>query len=162
MATPILSHEDRNTLLQNEQTDDFSTFQASDELTETGENSLGLTEQGNEKLAQALGWFSLALGAAELFAPNGTARLIGVRPKPNLFRILGVREIASGIGILTSGRKPAAAMWSRVAGDAMDLSLLGAAFASPDSEKGKLAAATIAVAGVTALDVICSQNLSRS
>src|SRR3954465_5925406 len=31
-------------------------------------------------LATFLGWFSVALGAAELLAPRGTLRAIGVRP----------------------------------------------------------------------------------
>lgn len=116
----------------------------------------------DERLARALGWFSISLGAAQILAPRGLARFIGVNPRPALLRMLGAREITSGIGILTGGRKPAGAMWSRVAGDAMDLALLGAALTSPASKKGRVAAAAAAVAGVTALDVICSQNLSRS
>jgi uncharacterized membrane protein len=52
-------------------------------------------------------------------------------------------------------------MWSRVAGDAMDLGLLGTAFASDRAQKGRVAAAAAAVAGVTLLDVICGGQLSR-
>ncbi|HEX4948410.1 MAG TPA: SRPBCC family protein, partial [Blastocatellia bacterium] len=112
-------------------------------------------------LARGLGWFSLGLGVAEMVAPRGLARLIGLRgDHSNLFRMLGAREIASGIGLLTQ-RQPTAGAWSRVAGDAMDLALLGTAFTSPKANRGRLAAATAAVAGVTALDVLCSQQLSR-
>ena len=52
-------------------------------------------------------------------------------------------------------------MWSRVAGDALDLASLGAAAASPDSNKGRLAFATANVLAVTALDVICAKQLSN-
>lgn len=119
----------------------------------------GLSE---EQLARGLGWFSIGLGLAELAAPRGLTRLIGVHGNhTGLLRLLGLREIASGIGILTQ-RRPAAGAWSRVGGDAIDLALLGAAFTSPKADRGRLALATAAVAGVTALDVICSQQLSRS
>lgn len=118
--------------------------------------------QNNEQIARALGWFSIGLGLAQIAAPHALAKLIGIEPKPILFRLLGAREITSGVGILAGGYKPAGAMWSRVAGDAMDLALLGAAFRSPDSKKGRVAAATAAVLVVTALDFACSQNLTRS
>lgn len=128
-----------------------------------------MSRQGGEsqdkkdgQIARALGVFSIGLGLAEIVAPYELAKLIGVSPRPVLFRLLGAREIASGVGILVGGNKPAAPMWSRVAGDAMDLALLGAAFRSPAAKKGRLAAATAAIAGVTALDLMCSQNLSQS
>jgi uncharacterized membrane protein len=72
---------------------------------------------------------------------------------------MGLREITAGIGILTT-RRPAGWVWSRVAGDAMDLALLGTALASKDSDKGRVAAATGAVIGVTALDIYNAQRLS--
>ncbi|MFN7927941.1 MAG: SRPBCC family protein [Blastocatellia bacterium] len=114
-----------------------------------------------QQLARGLGWFSLGLGVAEVVAPRGLARLIGLRGNHDaLLRWLGAREIASGIGMLTE-RRPARSAWSRVAGDAMDLALLGTAFTLPKSNRGRLVAATAAVAGVTALDVLCSQQVSR-
>jgi uncharacterized membrane protein len=119
-----------------------------------------------EKIARGLGWFSIGLGLAEIAAPRGLAKLIGVRGDySSLLRILGTREIASGIGILTR-RHPnespnAFWMWSRVGGDAIDLALLGAASQLRRSDKGRIAAAAAAVAGVTALDMICSQRLTR-
>jgi uncharacterized membrane protein len=114
-----------------------------------------------EQLARGLGWLSLGLGLAQVVAPRGLSKMIGLRGNHNgLFRLLGAREIASGIGILTQ-RRPAAGAWARVAGDTMDLALLGSAFTLPRSNRGRLAATTAAVAGVTALDVFCSQQLSR-
>lgn len=118
---------------------------------------------GSRQLAQALGWFSIGLGLAELAAPGSVARLIGVpdtdRSRSTL-RMLGLRELSSGIGMLSQPH-PAGWAWSRVAGDVMDLSLLGTALTSDDAKKGRVAAATAAVAGVTALDLLCSDQLSR-
>ena len=121
----------------------------------------GLERLDEERLARGLGWFSIGLGLAEVIAPQGLAELIGVSDDRRvLVRMLGLREIASGIGILTR-RRPAGWLWSRVMGDMMDLALLGGALISPGSRRNKVLAATAAVAGVTVLDVICSQQLSR-
>lgn len=112
-----------------------------------------------QPLATALGWFSLGLGLAEVVMPRSLSKFFGIEDRPLLLRLLGAREIASGIGILTQ-RQPAGGLWARVGGDLMDLALLGAAMASPNTNRGALAAATTAVAGVTALDVRCAQQLS--
>src|SRR5581483_3751869 len=113
-----------------------------------------------QRLARALGWFSVALGLAEVVAPKQLGRAIGINGKSSMLRAMGLREIASGVGILTQQRP--GWMWSRVAGDAMDLALLGAAMASDRSNRTRLAAATAAVAGVAALDIYCSQQMSRN
>jgi uncharacterized membrane protein len=113
-----------------------------------------------EKLARGLGWFSIGLGLAEVLAPGGIAKITGVSKKnTGLIRLFGLREIASGIGIFSQGHRPTEAVWSRVVGDALDLACLGAAFASPKTKKGRLAFATANVLAVTALDVLCAQQL---
>jgi uncharacterized membrane protein len=90
------------------------------------------------------------------------AKVAGLEGRnPDLIRLFGLREIASGVAILMR-KRPAAAVWSRVAGDALDLACLGASFASPRSSKGRLAFATANVLAVTALDVICAQQLSTN
>jgi uncharacterized membrane protein len=120
-----------------------------------------LKETNAQRLARGLGWFSIGLGLAEVLAPRGVAKIAGVRGNhTGLIRLFGLREIASGIGIFMQ-RRPAEAVWSRVAGDALDLAALGVAFASRDSRKGRVAFATANVLGVTALDVLCAQQLSR-
>ncbi|MEZ0229291.1 MAG: hypothetical protein ACAI25_11750 [Planctomycetota bacterium] len=112
-----------------------------------------LPKSGDAALAKGLGAFSIGLGLAEVLAPGALASLIGIRPRPILFRLLGLREIASGVAVL-SGRKPAGALWSRVAGDAIDLGFLGAALASPATNRRRALFATANVCGVTALDVL--------
>ncbi|MBI1891218.1 MAG: SRPBCC family protein [Burkholderiales bacterium] len=111
---------------------------------------------GNDVLSQALGWFSIGAGVAELMAPRRIGRASGTGHHPWLMRALGAREIVSGIGILAQPRQPRW-MWARVAGDAMDLALLALAASSGKSvtRKKKVAVATVAIAGITALDVLC-------
>ena len=120
--------------------------------------------QGTEKdsVTQALGWFSVGLGAAELFAPRAVAHLIGVDDDDNraLLRAYGVRELIAGLAIV-SRPKPTYWMWNRVLGDVVDLASLARAMRSPDNNRLKLAAATLAALGVTALDIACSVQLTR-
>ena len=113
------------------------------------------TSQG--ALARGLGWFSIGLGVAQVAVPKAVSRLVGIRPTAasrEVMRAIGMRELVAGAGLL-AGKKPAPFLWARVAGDAMDLALLGNALAS-DSEKARTGAATAAVAGVTALDLLAA------
>ena len=108
-------------------------------------------------LARGLGWFSIGLGAAQIAAPGAVSRLVGVRPTGgtrSLMRALGIREVAAGVPLLA--RRTGFA-WARVAGDAMDLALLGNALASR-SDKARTGAATAAVVGVAALDVVAARR----
>ena len=115
-------------------------------------------------LAAFLGWFSIGLGVAQVTAPGGVARLIGMRDDDHnrsTMRALGMREIASGVGIL-SGTRQSPWLWSRVAGDAMDLGIPSRNLRGDGDERGRTAAATAAVLGVTALDFLCAQQVTRT
>lgn len=115
-----------------------------------------------EQLATGLGLFSLALGAAELFAPDRVAEHIGVRADARTSRLLrafGAREIASGLAILSDPRA-AGPVWSRVVGDALDVATLMAFTADARANRTRLGIATAAVAGVSALDMLCAQRLT--
>lgn len=124
------------------------------EVIETGPSSRGTSDQ----LAVALGWFSLALGAAELFAPGRLARALGMEGKENLIRAYGVREI--GAGMMCLAPEKTLGVWSRVAGDGLDLATLYGAFTDDNPKKKNVAIAMAAVAGVTLLDVACAQGLT--
>jgi len=117
-------------------------------------------KEGREKLVTALGWFSVGLGLAEVLFPRLLCRLIGVKPRPFLTQLLGVREIASGIGLLTQPRKQP---WlkARVVGDAMDLSLLGLAATSHKSKSAPLALTIGSVAAVTTVDFLCCKDFAK-
>ena len=121
------------------------------------------TRLPNERLATGLGWFSLALGTAELAAPRTMARLIGIPDDPRLVSVLrafGAREIASGLGLLAQPDHAGWA-WSRVGGDAIDLAFLGSAANEESSDQHRVALAAAAVAGVAALDLICARGLQE-
>ncbi|HEX4667296.1 MAG TPA: SRPBCC family protein [Chthoniobacterales bacterium] len=119
------------------------------------------TRKGGERLAKALGWFSVGLGVAEIAFPRALERFIGVRRQPVLLPALGFRELISGIGILAT-KRPAGWIWSRVAGDAMDLSLLAGADICRENDKARRKTAFANVLGVTALDIIAAVSLTRS
>jgi uncharacterized membrane protein len=122
----------------------------------------GSAPRDSQQLARALGWFSIGLGLTQLLAPRGLGRAIGVGQHPVLMPLLGLREIAAGVGILAQPI-PTAGVRARVAGDLLDLGLLGAALATARrSERPRVIAATAAVVGVTALDVLCSAKLGRA
>jgi hypothetical protein len=115
-------------------------------------------------LPLALGWFSIALGVAELMAPRQMARLIGVTPNGrtrSILRAYGAREIATGIGILAQPTE-AKWLWSRVSGDAIDLATLGQASRDDRTDPARLSLATAAVLGVTALDVVAARTVANA
>lgn len=116
-----------------------------------------------EQLAIGLGWFSIALGIAELAAPHSVARFIGVPTDPTTVSVLrssGAREVGNGLAILAQPDRPAW-MWSRVAGDALDLATLSNAMGSSQTDRGRAMFATAALLGVAALDVVCARQLSQ-
>ena len=114
-------------------------------------------------LANFLGWFSLGLGVAQVVAPDAISRLIGVdddNRNTEFMRAMGMREISHGVAILANAR-PEKAVWSRVAGDMLDLAVLGKIAANPANDRGRTLGATLAVLGVTALDYYTAKQLSR-
>ncbi len=119
---------------------------------------------GGQTNADLLGYFSLGLGLAELLAPNLMSRLIGVKHPDETnratMRVMGAREITAGIGILAS-QQPAKAVWARVAGDALDLALLGKTLANSENDRGRTLFAAVNVLAVTALDITTARQLSE-
>ena len=116
-----------------------------------------------EQLAMGLGWFSIGLGLAEVAAPRSLARLIGLpdnRITTATLQALGAREMAHGIAILAQPES-AVRVWTRVGGDALDLSVLGSALADDETDRTRLVAAISAVLGVSVLDVVTARRLGR-
>jgi uncharacterized membrane protein len=111
-------------------------------------------------MARALGWFSIGLGLTQILAPRALARATGMRNHSRLMRAVGIREVVSGAGILV--RNKPGWIWTRVAGDAMDLALLGMAATERGQRRSRLAITAAAVAGVAAVDVMASVQQARS
>lgn len=111
-------------------------------------------------LARALGWASVGLGIFQVMAPDRVTGFLGIdEDHAGLVRLYGGREIAQGIAIL-SERTPAAGVWSRVAGDALDLATLGVAMSRAEPRRDRVALAMVMVVGIGVIDAICARQLS--
>lgn len=132
------------------------------EAPRTDEPTLAIAPEHAARSADFLGWFSVGLGLAEVLAPHAMARVIGVkhpdRQTHATMRLMGLREIGSGVAILRA-TDPTPAVWARVAGDALDLSLLGRTAANPRNHRGRTLFATLNVLAITALDVLTARGL---
>ncbi len=120
------------------------------------------------RLSRPLGALSLALGAVQLLLPRRFSNAIGVDRSPSLLvRAIGLREIGAGVGLL-GGRRPVPVLWSRVFGDVMDLVIVafswrpGGRLSSDGPNRGRLAATTAALFGITAADVASAAAASRT
>ncbi|MFD0684551.1 SRPBCC family protein [Actinomadura fibrosa] len=114
-----------------------------------------------DRLARALGWTSLALGTAQLAAPRAVTGLCGVDDAPEattVARLVGGRELLHA-ALLLGAKNPAPWAWTRVAGDAMDLGVLGRAAANRTGARRTRALTALgAVAGLTVLDAACARR----
>lgn len=112
-----------------------------------------------DRVADALGWLSLALGLAEVLAPRVLSRSLGAA-RPTLVRSYGVRELAAGIGILT-GKRTGFWLWARVIGDALDLASLARTLGRDNPRRATAMVAFGSVVLVTLLDLYCAQIYSE-
>lgn len=120
-------------------------------------------ERRIDRLVLGLGVASAGLGLPMVARPLGVARLAGVddlATAPAVIRGVGVRELGHA-GLLLLG--PRRAVWTRVVGDVMDLALMGSALRSRSGTRlRRLALATVAVAGISALDVSAARRARSS
>src|SRR5689334_5687642 len=119
-------------------------------------SSQRLSSGATDTLARGLGYFSLGLGLIEVLAPRQLAGWLGMRGSENLLTGYGVREIATGVGILFSDN-PRPWLWGRVGGDALDLGTLAMGLGTSNRRRTNVVTAVLAVAGATALDVLSAQ-----
>jgi len=115
-------------------------------------------QHGSVSGAYALGLASIGVGLAEMCAPQQVERMLGLEDRKSyrgILRVLGVRELMHGLGILTaspSGGRLSSGVWARVAGDVLDNALLGVA-ATKTTRPGSFAAVAAAVGGIGAADL---------
>lgn len=131
---------------------------------ESGQPSGSERVDGGDQTARTLGWLSIGLGTAALAAPRTMSAITGMPSNAAttaLQSLVGVRELATGIGLLNSPKEQQAGWhWARTAGDMMDLAVLGAAMAAPGANRGRLALTSAAVAGISAVDVAAAGQAS--
>jgi hypothetical protein len=120
-------------------------------------------ELRNVRLARRLGWLSVGVGVVHLAAPAALARLVGLRDPGKAtasLRLIGVRELVTGVGILAR-RRPTGWMWARVAGGMADIAILAGASLSGAEGRRRAALAAVSRMGLAALDVTAARKLGR-
>jgi uncharacterized membrane protein len=123
------------------------------------------SDQTTAALAKGLGGASLGLGLSELLAPGKVAAATGIDETSRsrlVIRALGLRECGHAAALLFGSSK---LVWTRVVGDALDLTLLGAALAKsgngrPDRRRRGVASA-VALAGIGAADLYAALRTTR-
>ena len=109
------------------------------------------------KAAIALGAAGIGIGIAEITAPYWLNKQLGVRVRPGLMRAMGAREIASSIAILAR-KDRSIGQWARVAGDVVDVALLGLALRR--SRRRKVVLGVLgAVLAIGVLDLLVARRL---
>ncbi|HYD57069.1 MAG TPA: hypothetical protein VEB41_09195 [Burkholderiales bacterium] len=115
-----------------------------------------------ERTARRLGWFSLALGLAEILFARHVARAAGLQGWENLVRACGAREIATGAGILLSEEnKQAPWVWARVAGDVLDVATVASRISKDNPNALNAVGALVALAPVGFVDLKTARVLSE-
>jgi hypothetical protein len=116
-------------------------------------------DPATRELAQGLGWFSIGLGLTEVACGGAIARWLGMPRAAPVVQAYGVRELLQGVGILGAS-DPTPWISARVAGDALDIVTVLPGLEGHNPRKDNVLIALVALAGVTAVDVICARNLS--
>ncbi|GGM00324.1 hypothetical protein ACFQDN_15435 [Pseudomonas asuensis] len=117
----------------------------------SSQQSLGVAD----KLARGLGFYSFGLGLLELAAPRLLTRTLGMEGSEKLVRAYGAREIVSGVGALSDN--PVPALWSRVAGDALDLATLATALTPDNPKRGNVKIAMAVVLATALVDIMAAK-----
>jgi uncharacterized membrane protein len=105
-------------------------------------------------LVNGLGGASLVLGVTEVMLPGRVAALAGVEdsgPVRPVIRLLGLRECGHAAALLFG---PSKLVWTRVAGDALDLALLTAGMVTRGrGRRGRGMLTAVALAGIGGADL---------
>jgi uncharacterized membrane protein len=113
-------------------------------------------------LVKGLGVASLGLGLTEVLVPRRVAALAGVdetsRSRP-VIRALGLRECGHAAALLLGPNK---LVWTRVAGDVLDVGVLLAGVAKrPPGRRGRGTVSALALAGIGAVDLYAALRTTR-
>jgi len=118
-------------------------------------------DPATRELAHGLGWFSIGLGLTEVAFGDAIARWLGMPRAAPVIRAYGAREVLQGIGILGAS-DPTPWISARVAGDALDIATVLPGLEGRNPHKDNVLIALVALAGVTAIDVVCARTLSEA
>ncbi|WP_224249346.1 hypothetical protein [Hyalangium gracile] len=110
------------------------------------------------RLSRGLGWWSVGLGLAELTFSERLCQRLGFRGRMELVRAHGVREVLEGVGLLTR-RDPRPWLWARLAGDVLDLCVLGVTLRRVEVPIAWRLAGTLTAVGLTLVDALAVRGL---
>lgn len=114
--------------------------------------------------ADAMGWASVALGVPMLTMPRRLLETAGIRADTTATAVVagvGVRELMATL-TLNAMRHRRVGMWSRVAGDTMDLTLLGVAFLRRRRDPARLLGTIGFIGSIFAVDLLTALQLDRA
>jgi hypothetical protein len=120
---------------------------------------VGSTKIPVSSVVTGLAWFSIGLGLAELLAPRRVSKAAGMTKHNALLRGYGLREIATGVGLLTA-KNPKPWLWGRVAGDVIDMATV--AGTANTRRPGRLSGTFAALLGVGLLDLYAALKAGPS
>jgi hypothetical protein len=110
------------------------------------------------RLPTILAATSFALGTLELAAPRTVEKLCGTVGSPRsrrIVRLLGAREYGHGAAIVLGSPQ---LVWTRVAGDVVDVALLVRGLRRPGADRRRGAAVAGVLALVGAADVVAARQ----
>lgn len=116
-----------------------------------------MTRHSSDRAAKALGWFSIGLGVSQLIGADRLLGMFGGR-RTGITRLYGLREIGTGIALPTAS-DPTPWVWTRVAGDGLDLGSLAGGLRTGSPRKGNRLLALLFVAATGAVDVACARRV---
>jgi hypothetical protein len=115
------------------------------------------SRSASDKLGNRLGWLSIGLGLVEMFAARRVTRALGIEGREAMVRAMGLREILSGVACLST--ETTAGVWSRVAGDALDIAVLLSIYNHDNPQRTNVGVALAAVMAATMADVATANAL---
>jgi uncharacterized membrane protein len=122
------------------------------------------TEDGRSgRAALSPGWLSVGVGLTELVAPRQAAGLLGLPPTSRMvktLRLLSLREISNGLAILQRPSDPAA-LWARVAGDGLGITLLSQQLGAPATSRARVLLSLALLGGVAFADLRSAMAMAR-
>lgn len=112
------------------------------------------------RTAKSFSYFSLGLGLVELVAARRLTAILGLQVPSAVIRGFGAREVAAGIGVLTSPDNTGP-MWARVGGDVRDVVALASGLGRDNHNRGVAIGATLAALAIPAQGVACAAALQQ-
>lgn len=117
-------------------------------------------EAGSRALIKGLGWFSIGLGLLELLRPRPAARMVGLHGRERLLQAYGLREIATGAGLLLA-KDPTPWLWARVAGDVTDAATVALNIKDGNPAARRASWSLLLLTAATVLDGVWAVRASR-